>query len=164
MQTQQLGENTTFSKASPLGANTVCPLMANASVGALAWDFADVRTFLHDREGVSIDDLNDMEREYGRYMKLVAENRNVKLPVSPPVDQFWHAHILFSRDYTNFSQKMMGTYIHHYPALTQEERIRLAPDYELTRRLYCEKFEVPDEKWWPSDCICSSCTGPGGSV
>lgn len=142
--------------------NIAAVAVDDVPVKVLSWDFTNVRTFLHDREGVLSEDLNDMEKEYGRYMELVTKNRNVKLPVSPPVDQFWHAHIFFSRDYIDFSQKVMGTYIHHYSALTQEERIKLAPNYELTRQLYREKFGAPDEKWWPSDCICSSCTGPGG--
>ncbi len=136
--------------------------VSDTPIASVDWNFSNVKTFLHERECVSLKDLDHLQREYMCYMKLVAENRNIKLPVSPQVDQFWHAHILFSRDYTDFSNRMIGEYIHHYPALSQEDRINLAPNYVLTRQLYHKKFGAPSEKWWPSDCICSSCTGPGG--
>lgn len=132
------------------------------SNGNATWDFAGVKKFLHDREGVSHEDLDCLEREYLRYMEIVVENKGMKLPVSPPVDQFWHTHILFSRDYLAFSNALYGDYIHHYPALTEEDRVRLAPNYAVILAKYEEKFGRPDERWWPRDCICSSCTGPGG--
>jgi hypothetical protein len=124
-----------------------------------SWNFSPVKIFLREREGVDEETIVSLDKEYKRYMEIVAQNRHLKLPVSPPVDQFWHTHILFTRDYTNFSHQACGNYIHHQPAITETERLALAPAYKVILKIYEEMFGFPDEEFWPRDCICSSCTG-----
>ena len=42
------------------------------------------------------------ERELKRYLLLCAEHADVRLPVSPVIDDLWHEFLLHTRDYADF--------------------------------------------------------------
>jgi hypothetical protein len=126
------------------------------------WDLSKPKQFLVVRQGFDPQEVEEMEREYKRYMCVVALNPESKFPISNAVDELWHAHILFTSDYNALGDALRHGYIHHIPTLNEEERAALEPQYfsgtlERYRRLFGEE---PPQKYWPSDSgsICWSCT------
>ena len=129
---------------------------------ALNWDLSNPMTFLIQRKGMSPDYVQEMAKEYRRYIGIIAANPHLKFPVSEAVDEMWHTHILFTKDYRHMGDEVCGQYIGHYPVMSQEERISLLPDYvEQTLGQYEALYgEKPPGKWWPNDgAICFSCSG-----
>lgn len=56
--------------------------------------------------------------EYRKFMALFASGcRNLAM-CSKEVDEIWHTHILFTRDYMKFCRKGIGDYVHHVPNTT----------------------------------------------
>ncbi len=60
--------------------------------------------------------------------------------VSTEVDPFWHTHILFTEDYAEFCQKLVGTYVHHTP-LDEDD----SAEVERIKRLYAWTLQSFDE-------------------
>ena len=120
--------------------------------------------FLVVRKQMDPNHVSRMEREYRRFITLVAAFPGEKFPISNAVDELWHAHLLFSRDYEAFSRSVRpeGGMIHHQPTLNDAERDALKPRYfDGTLARYKEVFqEEPPAEFWPSaDAeICWSCT------
>lgn len=71
--------------------------------------------------------------------------------VSPAVDHFWHAHMLFSPVYTGHCQQMIGEYMHHVPLdhddVEQVEKVRRL--YAYTISTFDKVFRRVDRKFWP---------------
>ena len=78
-----------------------------------------------------------------------------KHAVSENVDPFWHFHILFTRDYCNFCQKVFGSYVHHDPLMKNNHSAvaEITELYEYTLNVFQEIF-IPGtitDKWWNKD-------------
>lgn len=71
--------------------------------------------------------------------------------VSPAVDRFWHAHMLFSPVYTGHCLQMVGEYMHHVPLdhddAEQVEKVRRL--YAYTISTFDKVFRRVDRKFWP---------------
>jgi hypothetical protein len=115
------------------------------------WDFSSVRSYLQLEEKLSPEMTLRMENEYKRFMSvLVGEQQFEKMPISAEVDRFWHAHIMFTRDYTAFSHAIAGEYIHHFPTSSLEERHELCSAYEgVTIPALRRNFGDIDASLWP---------------
>ena len=44
------------------------------------------------------------------------------VPVDRRVDEFWHAHILFTQDYAAMCKAVAGQFLHHRPSILDEAR------------------------------------------
>lgn len=71
--------------------------------------------------------------------------------VSPAVDLFWHAHMLFSHDYTMHTKEIVGEYMHHAPLdhdnPEQVDQVRRLYDYTMT--IFPQVFSRIDRSFWP---------------
>jgi hypothetical protein len=69
----------------------------------------------------------------------------------------WHTHILFTKNYFDFCNKVRGRYIHHNPTVTDNDRLALKGVYEMnTIRLYKDYFGEPNKSFWSlNEQICS---------
>lgn len=89
--------------------------------------------------------------EYRRYAFLYAVNGR---PVAPSdvVDQVWHLHLLYTRNYwETFCQDVIGRPLHHEPAAGMAgERQRLGNWYADTLARYRQLFGEPPADIWPS--------------
>lgn len=134
-------------------ANEIVAIIAN-------WDLSKPKMFLVVRQGFDAQRVEEMEREYKRFMTMVVNNPDKKFPISNAVDELWHAHILFTGDYNRFSKTTRGCYIQHNPTLNEAERVALEPAYHAnTVGIYRQQWGEPDTKWWPvADDICWSCS------
>ena len=130
-------------------------------------DFSVVRDFMVSRQDYGPEQVEEMEKEYKRYIAICAVNATKKepLPISASVDPFWHAHILHTEDYIDMSNQLGSVYFHHTPA-AGDELVELEPAYNKMLNIYEKNFGKPSEKFWPQfDQICGlsgcSCSGTG---
>lgn len=87
----------------------------------------------------------DAEREYRRFLRLIAENPGQAIvPWSQDLDEFWHAHIQDTRAYAADCDRIFGRFIHHDPHIEQDPD-RYHEAWNRTRALYAEAF-IPAPK------------------
>lgn len=91
-------------------------------------------------------------REYKRFCYLAATSETDVTP-SDAVDQVWHLHLTYSRDYWNrFCPEVLSAPLHHGPtAGGSNEKARYYHQYAGTLKLYEDTFgEPPPSDIWPS--------------
>ncbi len=76
----------------------------------------NVREFLIFRNKISQDEARRMQVEFLRFVALIIDQNDTDVVPSPKVDQFWHAFILHTRQYTDFCNRHLGFYLHHLPS------------------------------------------------
>jgi hypothetical protein len=134
-----------------------------------SWDMCGVNNYLTEKDGLESSYIERMELEYKRFIGLtLAVGQGITLPVSTEIDPMWHTHIIFTQDYTRMCHDVAeGVYVHHLPAVSQEERERLCDAYNNgTLPLYRLAFGEPDPTFWPPNAqICIACCDrPGPST
>lgn len=95
------------------------------------------------------------------YAMIVVDPMNIHA-MSRQVDPFWHSHILHTRQYMDFCDRVTGEYIHHYP-LDQQNVVQigaLRPISDDTFTKLPQVFDVVDPEFWPkafanADLICA---------
>lgn len=117
------------------------------------WDFSRVKGKVQtDLHGIASTYLDSGIEHLKRYYALAAIEPKRDHAVSQPVDPFWHAHILFSRDYASFCRKTFGRYLHHEPLNTADSKAisHIREVYERTLASHALYFNEIDEAWWPA--------------
>lgn len=71
-------------------------------------------TFAH-RNPEFRDQAEVLEKECRRFLYLAAVVPHLEHAPTKPIDEYWHTFILFTREYTNFCEKVIGKYLHHKP-------------------------------------------------
>ncbi len=101
----------------------------------------------------SVEHANCVIFEYKRFCYLARTSApGEQVTPSDAVDQAWHLHLTYSRDYWQvFCPKILGAELHHGPtAGGQVERARYYDQYAATLRAYEETFgEPPPSDIWP---------------
>lgn len=90
--------------------------------------------------------------EYMRFCFLAIRSGHAVTP-SDAVDQAWHLHLTYSRDYWEcFCPNVLGTALHHGPtAGGSDEQTRYYDQYAATLRSYEQAFgENAPEDIWPA--------------
>ena len=99
----------------------------------------------------SVDHAQAVIREYKRFCYLAISAGHEVTP-SDAVDQVWHLHLTYSRDYwQRFCPQVLGAELHHGPTAGGEaERSRYYDQYADTLRSYEIAFGVsPPPGIWP---------------
>lgn len=82
--------------------------------------------------------------EYTKFIYL-----GLKQEVSPSyeIDQVWHLHILYTKDYHNMCKSLDIDYFHHNP--TDKKTSNTKDNYKETLNLYYKTFKVkpPNDIW-----------------
>lgn len=78
-------------------------------------DFGMVRRKLVEENGWTADACDEAETLYRRFLALNIRYPDRKLCPNGPVDEFWHAHILDTRQYAGDCDLLFGQMLHHYP-------------------------------------------------
>lgn len=88
--------------------------------------------------------------EYKRFVYLAMTADHVVTP-SDPVDQVWHLHLTYTRDYwERFCGELLGRPLHHEPtAGGTAERHRHFEQYAATLLSYETAFGPPPADIWP---------------
>lgn len=89
--------------------------------------------------------------EYKRFVYLAA---TLEHPITPsdPVDQAWHLHLTYTRDYWEvFCPRVLGRPLHHDPTRGGNvERVKFFDWYSQTLAAYLAAFGEPPGDIWPS--------------
>jgi hypothetical protein len=90
----------------------------NASTRERALDSYDL-SFVHEKllsDGrFAAKDLVKIEHEFKRFMKLVLSEPGPLAMIDRRVDELWHHFILFTPQYQQFCEQVMGFFVHHQP-------------------------------------------------
>nr|WP_248459369.1 hypothetical protein [Sphingopyxis sp. MSC1_008] len=101
--------------------------------------------------GWSADLTERVFEEYRRFCFLAATSE-AELTPSDAVDQVWHLHLTYTRDYWDrFCPKVLGRPLHHGPtAGGHVEQSRFFDQYALTLQRYEQVFcAAPPKDIWP---------------
>lgn len=127
------------------------------------WDLSRVRRFMVEREGWSQEWATRVELEYRRFVELSYLYHGIAMvPSCHAVDEFWHTHVLFTRDYAAFCEAVGKRFMHHDPTLGNEAEALQQPYAVTTLPAYIKHFGTspPDDIWLAGDAICGSGPGP----
>lgn len=61
------------------------------------------------------------------------------------IDEFWHNHILYTKNYFEDCKNIFGHYLHHEPSSPSDDPNKLIENYAMTKQLYFEEFGQPLE-------------------
>lgn len=78
---------------------------------------------------------------------LLLQKKHLPTPLVPTreIDEFWHNHILYTKNYFHDCMNIFGHYLHHEPASPNEDQKQLIDNFLLTKQLYFEEFKRPLE-------------------
>jgi hypothetical protein len=86
-------------------------------------------------------------QQYRNYLFLKVKYRSEyeehELPPSFEIDEVWHAHILHTKDYVEFCNRVFNEYLHHSPHHGQDKGIsltQLSNLFQETQRVYSNEF------------------------
>jgi hypothetical protein len=66
-------------------------------------------------EGWTYQECERIEWKYKMFLKLIYLYPKENIVPDKEIDIFWHYHILDTRDYIAVTNRIFGSYIHHYP-------------------------------------------------
>jgi hypothetical protein len=105
----------------------------------------------------SLDFSNKVLLEYKKFIFLIATSQGkTQLTPSDEVDQAWHLHLAYTRDYWDvMCQKILGFPLHHGPTSGGKiEREKYFSQYEATLALYRITFNSePPADIWPQSHV-----------
>jgi hypothetical protein len=140
--------------AARIGGNTTAETLHDADFSSL---LARVRSSLEHKASVlpwieeaqllaTVDPALAVE-EYKRFLTLLIEETSVLTPCKL-IDEFWHQHILDSRNYCLFCSQVAGKYLHHVPRYEKTHGFH-EPGFQQTQVLYQKRFgaEPPPQLW-----------------
>ena len=93
------------------------------------------------------DFINSAVDEYCRFLFLRKSFPEISICPGFCVDEVWHDHILHTKNYTDFCNKMFGEYLHHIPKnLSANDEFDPNPTIELYTQLY--GYPPPTAYWF----------------
>jgi hypothetical protein len=103
----------------------------------------------------------DAERWYKCFMLLWAKYPNAKIVPTADIDEFWHCHILDTRQYARDCENLFGRFIHHQPSFgpgNEEQIAEHRKNVSLTKELFQREFGIAPTQY-SAKCSCSQ-VGP----
>lgn len=84
--------------------------------------------------------------EYKKFIFMAIKHR---VAPSYEIDQVWHTHILFTKEYQAMCDTFVGTFLHHNPTDTKHVRTIGKDEYMATKEAYRWTFgqEPPNDIW-----------------
>lgn len=78
---------------------------------------------------------------YKNFLLLFKAYPKERLVPTREIDEFWHNHILYTKQYHSDCQRVFGHYLHHQPALPTDDHSVLVNDFLTTQQLYFAMFK-----------------------
>ncbi len=91
----------------------------------------------------TLSDARHCARLYKNFLILLKQHHPETLVPTREIDEFWHNHILYTKNYYSDCLTIFGYYLHHEPASPLEDPQKLAKDYLKTQQYYLEMFNQP---------------------
>jgi hypothetical protein len=82
---------------------------------------------------------------YKNFLFLLKKHKPEALVPSRQIDEFWHNHILYTKNYVDDCMQIFGQYQHHQPASPGEDKVQMVNDYLKTKQYYLQEFKQPLE-------------------
>jgi hypothetical protein len=82
---------------------------------------------------------------YKNFLILLKENPREELVPTREIDEFWHNHILYTKNYHHDCLNIFGHYLHHEPASPMDDPAKLVNNHQKTKAYYLKKFLQPLE-------------------
>lgn len=100
---------------------------------------------LIDREKWSQEAAKEAVRRYKNFLILLLKYPQETLAPALDIDEAWHNHILFTREYSDDCQKIFSGYLHHSPSRNSgpEEKQKMEDAQLRTSDLYIQEFNEP---------------------
>lgn len=80
-----------------------------------AYTFGQVRYRLMTEKVIPETLVDTAIAEFKKYLMVVVNSEGSVAMVNPIIDEVWHAFILHTKDYAEFTTEVMGWYLHHEP-------------------------------------------------
>ncbi len=80
---------------------------------------------------------------YKNFLWLHKKHPSIFFVPTKEIDEFWHNHILYTKNYHQDCLQIFGHYLHHEPANPNENPGPLIDAYLQTKQLYLEEFGHP---------------------
>lgn len=77
---------------------------------------------------------------YKNFLWLNKVHQGQALVPTRDIDEFWHNHILYTRNYVRDCLAIFGYYLHHEPTSPAEDPAILVNHYLATKALYLAEF------------------------
>ncbi|MBI3677706.1 MAG: hypothetical protein HY243_13945 [Proteobacteria bacterium] len=132
-----------FLKGESESAETLQPRLADVAFyfgRMVAWDMSKIKAHAVRKGLFRADEIDAVELEYKRFMALGCVYGSNAAPLSQRIDDFWHAHILFTEDYAAMCQAVAGEFLHHRPTLDEGDEVQVG-----RFDLYEASFGTPDK-------------------
>jgi hypothetical protein len=84
-------------------------------------------------------------QQYKNFLILAKKHFPKFLVPTKYIDEFWHNHILYTKNYFEDCKNIFGHYLHHEPTSPSEDPAKLIDGYLMTKQLYLEEFNQPLE-------------------
>lgn len=113
----------------------------------------------------------EYQEAFTEFKKYAALSQIAEGPLgmsSPKVDEVWHQFILFTRQYADFCENVLGGFLHHSPHTSQTSNYKKREGSLNFSRAYQQNFGEIPEIWrvstncddcWDDDCD-SDCSQP----
>ncbi len=79
------------------------------------YDFTKIRGRLETEGIIPADQIDTAISEFRKFLIVIVESDGPVGMISPVVDEVWHAFILHTADYAEFSENVFGHFLHHAP-------------------------------------------------
>lgn len=94
---------------------------------------------------------------YKNFLYLCKKYQNHHLVPTQQIDEIWHAHILYTKDYHTLSHTIFGQYLHHHP-LHKGQDIGASDHHDpmnLLQTLHSQEFgyKIYDTVYSPKDIL-----------
>lgn len=113
------------------------------------YDFSFIKERIEESNALSKDKIDEAITEYKKFMTVLRLKYGQIAMSSPIVDEIWHTHILFTRNYQDFCKSVFGEFIHHEPVAGKDKTTEQKPSKRLENffNSYQEVFGQPPAIW-----------------
>jgi len=118
-------------------------LSKDTFIKSLSLDFIEKR--LIERHEWFPEDAKEAVRRYKNFLLLLYKYPDLVLAPAPDIDEAWHAHILFTKEYMHVTTEIFGEYLHHTPAQSSNpnEQKKMQDAQLRAGDLYFKEFNEP---------------------
>lgn len=95
---------------------------------------------LIEKDGWLQEDAYESVRRYKNFLMIRIKYPDVGVVPTSDIDEVWHTHILYTREYTRDCKMLFGEYLHHSPA-GDDEKEKVLIIYHQTAKLYQKEFQ-----------------------
>lgn len=112
-----------------------------------SYDFSFLKDRFSDKVASSDKQFLEIQQEFKRFVKMMLKFKGPLAVLGQKIDEFWHTFILFTPQYRQFCDNVLGRYIDHQPNTpsTPVPPIAITNFYKIYEAQYGEVNELWNE-------------------